>query len=266
MPTKTSYVSASKCFIIILQIIYLASCIDPNDQEPMNKNAEIMRENRALKTDSANEECPMCNSIEMPMELADKINEVSDVDVFIHDFVDMTNSLSNVSSTYSHPGNRKRRAASSQQLRQATCRPIDTLISLVPPEEKDPTIYYFPSCVLVKQCGGCCAHSGTICSPTDQVEKQVTVKKTKFVNDPKLANLGEITVTIKEHNSCKCLCKKTAADCNGSQIFVKNQCRCVCQNKKDEDDCSKNPKKAIRLKLMCLCVSRNQRMRYRNAI
>ena len=43
----------------------------------------------------------------MPMELAEKINEITDVDVFIHDYVDTTNSLSNVSSLYSHPGNRK---------------------------------------------------------------------------------------------------------------------------------------------------------------
>jgi hypothetical protein len=130
------------------------------------------------------------------------------------------------------------RAASNQQLRQATCKPIETIISLVPPEEKDPTIYYFPSCVLVRQCGGCCAHSGTVCTPTDSTEKQVTIKKTKFVNDPKLANLGDVTVTIKEHKACKCLCRKTASDCNSLQRFVKNQCRCECLNKKEEGLCA----------------------------
>jgi hypothetical protein len=43
----------------------------------------------------------------MPMELADKINEINDLDVFIHDFVDETNSLSNVSSI-THPAARRR--------------------------------------------------------------------------------------------------------------------------------------------------------------
>lgn len=43
----------------------------------------------------------------MPMELAERINEIADVDVFVHDYVDTTNSLSNVSSLYSHPANRK---------------------------------------------------------------------------------------------------------------------------------------------------------------
>lgn len=34
----------------------------------------------------------------MPMEMAEKIDEIFDVDVFIENFVDTTNSLSNVSS------------------------------------------------------------------------------------------------------------------------------------------------------------------------
>lgn len=47
--------------------------------------------------------------LQMPMELAEKINEINDVDVFIHDFVDDTNSLSNMSSIAQHPSNRKRK-------------------------------------------------------------------------------------------------------------------------------------------------------------
>lgn len=45
----------------------------------------------------------------MPMELADKINEINDIDIFVHDFVDDTNSLSNMSSIVQHPGNRRRK-------------------------------------------------------------------------------------------------------------------------------------------------------------
>lgn len=42
------------------------------------------------------------------MELAEKINEIDDMDVFVHDFVDTTNSLSNISSLTAHPAvNRK---------------------------------------------------------------------------------------------------------------------------------------------------------------
>ena len=45
----------------------------------------------------------------MPMELADKINQVNDVDVFIHNFVDDSVSLSNVSRLEQHPASRKRK-------------------------------------------------------------------------------------------------------------------------------------------------------------
>lgn len=43
----------------------------------------------------------------MPMELAEKINEISDIDVFVHDFVDSTNTLSSNSSLGFHPANRR---------------------------------------------------------------------------------------------------------------------------------------------------------------
>lgn len=41
------------------------------------------------------------------MELADKINEISDIDLFVQNFVDETNSLSNISSLDFHPANRR---------------------------------------------------------------------------------------------------------------------------------------------------------------
>lgn len=45
----------------------------------------------------------------MPMELAEKINAIDDVDVFIHDFVDFSNSLSNISSIQQDRTSRKRK-------------------------------------------------------------------------------------------------------------------------------------------------------------
>lgn len=132
------------------------------------------------------------------------------------------------------------RAARSDQPRQATCQPIESIVSVVPPEERDPTVFYFPSCIKMMQCGGCCAHSGTTCSPIDENEKQITLKKTKFVGGPKgFQSMGDVTITVKEHTKCKCQCKKTAADCNGLQKFIPSQCRCECQNYDEQDKCSK---------------------------
>lgn len=135
--------------------------------------------------------------------------------------------------------------AARDQLRQATCKPIDTVVSLVPAHENDPTVFYFPSCVLLQQCGGCCAHTGTSCTPTDETEKQITIKKTKFTGGSKLQAMGDITVTVKEHNRCKCQCKKTASDCNSLQKFIANQCRCECSNIHEAEECAKVRTKQI---------------------
>jgi hypothetical protein len=68
--TKTIYNFSSwlKVVVVALQIIGLVASqstnVDPNDQQQLN-SANVARENRALNTDSANEECPMCNSSEV---------------------------------------------------------------------------------------------------------------------------------------------------------------------------------------------------------
>lgn len=137
-------------------------------------------------------------------------------------------------------------------------------------------MFYFPSCVLIKQCGGCCAHTGTSCTPTDESEKEVTIKKTKFTGGSKLQAMGDITVTVKEHNRCKCQCKKTASDCNSLQKFIANQCRCECSNIHEAEECAKVRDTRILSSLMlnqtyfqdplklfdpknCACVCRDER-------
>jgi hypothetical protein len=129
--------------------------------------------------------------------------------------------------------------AAKDTLKQATCKPIETIVSTVPlADQRDPTLFFFPSCVLVSQCGGCCAHTGTTCSPTEETEKVVTVKKTKYVGGSKFQPMGDVSVTIKVHTKCRCQCKKTASDCNSLQKFVSNQCRCECTNIAEAEQCS----------------------------
>lgn len=124
-------------------------------------------------------------------------------------------------------------------MKQATCQPIDQVVSVVPQDERDPTVFYFPSCVLIKQCGGCCAHSGTTCTPVDTEDKTVTIKKTKFIGGSKLQSLGEITVPLKIHKRCRCQCMKTANDCNILQRYIPGQCRCECTNLREAEECTK---------------------------
>lgn len=142
-------------------------------------------------------------------------------------------------------------------MRQATCAPIETIVNVVPQDERDPTIFYFPSCIKIQQCGGCCSHTGTTCSPTDEVEKQVTVKKTKFTGGQRLQALGDITVKVKEHKKCKCQCKKTASDCNSLQKFIGNQCRCECLNIEDAENCAKVRTEILRVRFRPFMLKTN---------
>ncbi|CRL08719.1 CLUMA_CG021292, isoform A [Clunio marinus] len=228
-----------------------------NEETPQIVIEEDEASSKLTTTEASQEdvECSHCNKIsEMPMEIAEKINEISDVDEFIHEFVDDSISLSNASSSYEHPSSRRRRGVRDGP-RQATCQPIDTVVSLVQ-DERDPTVFYFPSCVLMKQCGGCCAHSGTTCSPIEETDKQITIKKTKFSGGSKFQSLGDVTVTVKEHNRCKCQCKKTASSCNSLQKFIANQCRCECINIAEAESCTQDPTKLFDTK-SCACVCRD---------
>jgi len=259
-------IAPTTCHIFTFVLLFLQTInpigsqtfFEPNDDNHLSAGVPQVNNDIQLSSTQDDLVCPHCNRLrEMPMELADKINQVNDVDIFIHDFVDDSMSLSNTTTLSQHPASRKRRAAR-EQLRQATCQPVDTIVSLVPPDEKDPTVFYFPSCILIKQCGGCCAHTGTTCSPTEETDKQVTIKKTKFTGGTKLQAMGEVTVNVKEHNRCRCQCKKTASDCNSLQRFIANQCRCECTNIQEAEDCATNPTKLWDIK-SCACVCRDEK-------
>lgn len=199
--------------------------------------------------------CPHCtNSVEMPVELADRIDAVDDIDVFMHDFVEDKDALTNVTNVK----NTRIRRAAKETMKQATCQPIDQVVSVVPADERDPTVFYFPSCVLIKQCGGCCAHSGTSCTAVETEDKTVTIRKTKFVGGSKLQSMGDVTVQLKIHKKCRCQCMKTANDCNFLQRYIPGQCRCECTNLKEAEECTNNPKKLWDSE-KCRCVCRNTR-------
>ena len=51
----------------------------------------------------------------------------------------------------------------SQMLPHANCNPYDQVIEI--PNDK-PNVLLYPSCVRLKQCGGCCGHPDLMCKPT----------------------------------------------------------------------------------------------------
>jgi len=56
------------------------------------------------------------------------------------------------------------------------CEPI--LRSVVIPPDSNPRVMFWPTCVRLEQCGGCCGHDSMECVPT-QIE-QVTVEVSHY--------------------------------------------------------------------------------------
>lgn len=60
----------------------------------------------------------------------------------------------------------------SSMLPHAACNPYDQVIEI--PNSK-PNVLLYPSCVVLKQCGGCCGHPDLMCKPTETAVKKVQV-------------------------------------------------------------------------------------------
>jgi len=54
----------------------------------------------------------------------------------------------------------------------AGCDPYDQVVTI--PNDRTNVLLY-PSCVVLKQCGGCCGHPSLACKPTTKKEKIIQV-------------------------------------------------------------------------------------------
>jgi hypothetical protein len=57
-------------------------------------------------------------------------------------------------------------------LPQEECQPRNTVVPI--PPDSNPAVFYWPTCVSVSRCGGCCLHSALACVPT--ARSNVTVQ------------------------------------------------------------------------------------------
>ncbi|KAB7501967.1 Vascular endothelial growth factor B [Armadillidium nasatum] len=129
-----------------------------------------------------------------------------------------------------------------QDLAQATCEPEMHPVPLNLPQEEG--ITYFPTCVRVKRCGGCCFLSHHSCQPSSVQTIKVKVLKVgdtvtrsrRRVN--RQAEQDYISVDVEEHNSCDCKCKLKESECNPAiQTYSEPQCECLCKDKDKEEAC-----------------------------
>lgn len=135
----------------------------------------------------------------------------------------------------------------------ATCKPEVRTVELDLPTEAN-TLFY-PTCVRLEQCGGCCYGPLLTCRP--KVTKVVKYKVLKTVvggsNSPTATRRNDNRrgrrrrretvpsyheVEAIKHVQCECGCKVQEQDCNPAiHNYQESDCACVCKSKDEKVKC-----------------------------
>ncbi|XP_063874972.1 vascular endothelial growth factor A-like [Scylla paramamosain] len=130
----------------------------------------------------------------------------------------------------------------------AHCQPEKKTVELDLPQEYGTV--FFPTCVRVEQCGGCCGHPLLTCRPssTKTVTYEVTKMTAEHISSPYYVN-------VTKHVKCECQCSVTEQDCTTSQTYDENNCECICENEEQKRACDKRKDK-LWDKDSCTCKCR----------
>ncbi|XP_050434472.1 vascular endothelial growth factor A-A-like isoform X2 [Adelges cooleyi] len=125
-------------------------------------------------------------------------------------------------------------------------------------DSDDPSLYYSPPCTRVNRCGGCCSHELLACQPTEveMIDFQVTVMQ--YNSDGAFQVKEKKTVTVEQHNKCKCDCIVKEKDCSSSQTYRPNECRCECTNHEDQTKCDEEADVKMWNSDACTCQCREE--------
>ncbi|XP_071543635.1 uncharacterized protein [Panulirus ornatus] len=132
----------------------------------------------------------------------------------------------------------------------AKCSPVLQTVSLDLPVESN--TLYFPTCVRLKRCGGCCYGPLLTCRPSETKAVKLRIVKTVTGGNSgssrgrgnrrrrRQSNASYILVDEVEHTACECDCKVREEDCNNAiHKYMKGECACVCNNTEEKRKCEK---------------------------
>ncbi|KAJ1518793.1 hypothetical protein ONE63_011596 [Megalurothrips usitatus] len=139
--------------------------------------------------------------------------------------------------------------------RFATCKSRVKTLCLERPE--DLNLMYWPSCIEIEQCDGCCSVDyRDSCQPV-KVEN-VTVKVGLFIR-ANMSLVSQVEVPVQRHTACKCHCRVKVQDCSPLHTYNPSKCLCQCNVPEDELACSKsNQKQWDNNVCSCDCKNKNQ--------
>ncbi|XP_069999187.1 vascular endothelial growth factor D isoform X4 [Penaeus vannamei] len=109
------------------------------------------------------------------------------------------------------------------------CKPKKAVVEL--PNDEKPLVMLKPSCVYIKQCGGCCDSPLLECRPEVVKNRKFKVLafEKKVNNKLRFESVQTLkTITVQEHKKCKCQCKEREEHCTEHQVYDASACRCTC--------------------------------------
>nr|WBW70142.1 venom protein [Lampona murina] len=121
----------------------------------------------------------------------------------------------------------------------ANCQLEQHVVELEKPENT--ASLYWPSCVHVQRCGGCCSSAMVACKPLSTSFINVRVLQLYYnAQNPNALESPEIrTLSVLQHDRCACLCKETAEDCDPNiHDYKPGECRCVCKSPDEAASCT----------------------------
>ncbi|KAH9425502.1 Nucleolar complex protein 3 [Dermatophagoides pteronyssinus] len=112
---------------------------------------------------------------------------------------------------------------------QAECLPELQTIQLITTAVGNNHDLYYPHCIRLPRCSGCCPSQRLICRPKSIINRNISIIHIKYSNEQRKYRFNSIkNISIEYHQKCGCECIQKSNDCQYGQIYLENECRCVC--------------------------------------
>ncbi|XP_075680126.1 PDGF- and VEGF-related factor 1 [Dermatophagoides pteronyssinus] len=112
---------------------------------------------------------------------------------------------------------------------QAECLPELQTIQLITTAVGNNHDLYYPHCIRLPRCSGCCPSQRLICRPKSIINRNISIIHIKYSNEQRKYRFNSIkNISIEYHQKCGCECIQKSNDCQYGQIYLPNECRCVC--------------------------------------
>lgn len=137
----------------------------------------------------------------------------------------------------------------------AACVPEMTIIELKP--DNSHSELYFPSCVRIPRCSGCCPSQRLHCVALNKSFEDISVSidyrviscsdllfqviRVKYSpTELRLKFEGFKVFRIEKHDKCNCDCIQKSSQCSAKQIYSESECRCLCPDTSSVHECQKS--------------------------